>query len=143
MLGNITVNNVSYDWNDIEIHFSLIDYDPIGVSSINYSTNHQIDYEYSRTGFAVGRKYGKYQCSGSITLDYYELTQLRRDVVGIFNAAVPIDVKVIYKKDNATFIDTLYGCVLSYPDSGGGNQGEANLEATIQLNPVWIKYGNV
>ena len=31
--------------------------------------------------------------------------------------------------------------MISYPDTTGGNQGDIGLEATIELNPVWIKYG--
>lgn len=156
MISNIQINNISYDWKDIEVHFVSISrsiaqtisqsYAPQGVSSINYSTNHPIDFDYNRTGFAVGRKFGKFECSGTITLDYFELKRL--NLWDFAQLIKPIDIKVLYKvKDNTniitTHIDTLYGCVLSYPDNIGGNQGDMGLEATLQLNPVWIRYDRI
>jgi len=113
----------------------------IGVSSVNYNTAHDNQLVYSRQGFPVGRQYGKYECYGDITLDYYEMLELRKIKYSL-PISLPFDVKIIYRKDGENdFIDTLYGCRISFPDSLGSDQGEMNLTATLQLNPVWINYG--
>jgi len=144
MISNININNVSYDWKDIEVHFVGINYNPTGVSSINYNTNHDIQYNYSRTGFPTARKYGKWETYADITLDYYELSVFKRTYFEVLTTFMPIDVKVIYKSDDSvnTYVDTLYGCKLGFPDNLGGSQNDMSLEATVLLNPVWIKYGN-
>jgi len=166
MISNINVNNISYDWNDIEIHFvgnitggsfsqvgqgvgtgegiGVSSYMPSGVSSISYNTDHQIDYDYGREGFAVGRKYGAFRCAASMILDYFELNKLKHKLFSVTQSFKSIDVKILYKtSDGLTHIDTLYGCVLSYPDNLGGNQNEMGLESTIDLNPVWIRYQTI
>jgi len=160
MLSNIKINHISYDWRDIEIHFigdlkgsvgisgltnptgsKVTTYQPSGVSSINYNINHVIDYDYSRDGFKVGRKFGKYETDADITLDYYEIKTINNKLFKIGQGLHPIDIKIVYNTTDGTYIDTLYGCVLNFQDSNGGNQGDIGLEATIKLNPVWIHTG--
>ena len=152
MVSNIKLNHISYDWNDIEVYIigdislggssSFGSYTPSGVSSINYSTDHNVEYEYSRTGFPIGRKYGNYVSTANITLDYYELKSINNRFFGLIQGIKPIDIKIIYNKGKHTYIDTLYGCTINYPTNVGGSQNELGLEATIELNPVWINYGN-
>ena len=156
MLSDININNISYNWNDIEIHFAGLNVDPTGVSSINYSTDHNVEFAYSRQGLPVARQFGRYEVRATIELDYYEMLKLRHNLK--VNPLLVFDVKVVYKGndlrhtkihgedqiiryDNHTFIDTLYGCRISSPDVLGGEQGEMNLRSSIELNPVWIKYG--
>ncbi len=165
MINDININNVAYSWNDIEIHFTGLNMDPVGVSSINYNTFQDTQLVYSRQGLPVSRQQGKYESSADITLDYYEMVKLRRFYN--LNDIMSFDVKIIYKGENYkyqkptmamdgdletivsgsylddrfTFIDTLYGCRINFPDSLGGEQGEMNLTSTMQLNPIWINYG--
>jgi len=139
MIHDLTVNNISYDWKDIKVHFGSLYLDPVGVSSISYNTVQDHQLVYSRQGLPVARQWGKYECSASITLDYYEMLKLR-EYANLMNY-LPRDIRIEYNKGDDNFIDTLYGCRIDFPDELSAEQNDMNLEVTINLNPVWIKYG--
>jgi len=150
MINDLTVNGVSFNWKDIEVHFIGVlgqnvneppyIYSPMDVSSVNYNTVYNTELNYSRTGFPVSHSFGKYECNANITLAYSELVYLRSSMIGYNIGVQPIDIKIVYKIGEIEIIDSLYGCRPSFPDTLGGNQGDMNLKATINLNPVWIKY---
>lgn len=152
MIRNIDINGISYDWKDVDVRFSVygsnFDFTPLSVTSISYSINRSIDLAYSRTGFAIGRKYGAHICQASITIGYDDIQQLLNRFSSVFRAITPLDVRITYNlskkgltplKDRELYTDILFGCMLSYPENNL-SQNDIGLESTINLNPVWIKY---
>lgn len=168
MLSNIAINNISYDWRDIEIVFvgdfdvtnqeinrshpvdsgqvditqfskKIVTHKPKGVTSINYGMTPTFDYGKSRGGLSVSRKFGMPTFLAEITMSFYELDKINSLTFDVYRTFVPMDVKIIYNIKGKQYIDTLYGCQVGSPDSLGGSQGDIGLEANITLDPVWIK----
>lgn len=140
-ISNININSKSYDWKDIDIHFSVINYSPLEVYDISYTVDREIDYSYSRTGFPVGRKYGRFNSVASIEMSFDEINKILAIVPSFFSGVIPIDIRITYNigKDKS-YTDVIYGCK-PIIENTAASQGEIGLSSVINLNPVWIKYG--
>jgi len=130
-INTTRINGVSYDWESLLI---TIQGHPIyGVSNINFNDSMEMEFEYGTGVYPVGRKYGKYSVSGSITLSLGEASLLERaSVSGLVQNLPMFDIQLIFTPLNQIpKIVVLHNCKIM---NNGVDLSQNDMNPTVTLD---------
>lgn len=157
---SLKVNNVSYSWSMIQLTCPALtgsnDANPdilSGVTGIEYNIRRNIGVNYGLGGNPSSRGFGNKEYTGSITMDYNTLSQLRGAKgslmdLGEFDLVISFANPEIGTTEDAdaskwvTHTVTMKGCFFN-EDGLSVTQDDTTISKTLDLNPFKIEVAPV
>ena len=140
-MAQTLINGQAYAWAIIKLN--ILGRDVVGVSSINYDDEQDMEHNYGAGNRPFSEGLGRISCSGSIELFMEELVALQKaSPTGRLQDLGNFDIIVSYVPANKSAIvkDVLKGC--RFKNNGRGvSEGDMNISKEIQLLVAEIKWG--
>lgn len=135
------VNGTAHSWADIVVSIAKVEV--VGIKSIKYQDEQEIEAIYGLGSYPIARGYGNIKATASIVLLRGTVEALRlASPTGRLQDFAPFDIIVNYIpiKGNDMFVHTIKNCVI-VNDSADFNQGDVSNEVELTLLPshiLWV-----
>jgi len=127
------INGYNYSWGNITVNIARVPV--VGITSINYAEEQEMEDQYGAGNYPVSRGYGRIKATGDITLHSNEVEALQAAAPGgRLQAIAPFDI-------NVTFIDAtgalkthrLHNCQFK---NNARNMNEGDLKFDVKLDLI-------
>jgi hypothetical protein len=137
-MANPLINGVNYSWGDVQV--MLFGSTPlVGITSIEYSEDQDMENNYGAGNFPVGQGYGQFKYTGSIELYKEEINNIiALAPLGKIQLIPAFSIKVVYgNTSQALTIDTLQSCVfMKNPFSAKANDKKMVMKIPLLIGNI-------
>lgn len=138
------INGTAYAWSQIEIQFSNIKQTLVGVKSISYSDEQEVQMNYGAGNMPVSRGHGRVTSEATIELAMEDVEAIRAQIpsgrmqdLGEFD----VIVSFLHPEKAKIVTHTLKHCYIS---NNGVEVSEGDMEIATEynLNPAYIQWND-
>lgn len=140
----VLVNGSTYNWAQVRIQFSNMSTPIIGVTSISYSSEREIENVYGASDQPIAKSSGNVTYTASITLYKDEVKRLQDAApLGDLSLISPFEVVISYRSDIADKITTEVLKNVNFMSNPTSiSQNDKTIGVELPLSIAGIKRGN-